>query len=134
MRHPRKQHSPLHSLLLDTKAATVLEFALVLPFLLAFGLGMIDVGRAMWIQNSLQFAVEDAARCAAINSARCATDADTKTVAADSFRFNGVTTDDFTVSTPSCGKRVAASYNFRPAVPAIVPFTLTLRAQSCHPA
>lgn len=60
--------------LLPTKAAacrrgaTAVEFALIFPVFLAFVLGIIEVGRAMWIKGSLQYAVEETTRYAMVNT------------------------------------------------------------------
>ena len=52
--------------------AAAVETALVLPVFLLCVFGISEIGRALWIQSTLQYAVEDAARCAAINTASAA--------------------------------------------------------------
>lgn len=118
----------------DSTGSAVVESALVLPLLFAFGFGMVEVGRALWTQNSLQFAVEDAARCAAINTVVCGTTTAIKTYAAGRVNVAAITASDFTVSAPACGKKVSVSYPFESLVPDLVPVSVTLTAQSCHPA
>jgi Flp pilus assembly protein TadG len=51
-----------------------MEFALVFPSFILLTMGVIEFGRAMWIQNTLQAAVEQAARCAVVNTTTCGTD------------------------------------------------------------
>jgi len=46
--------------------ATSLEFALVALFFFGLSLGAVEVGRAMWVRNSIQFAAEEAARWAIV--------------------------------------------------------------------
>ena len=46
--------------------ATSLEFALVALFFFGLSLGAVEVGRAMWVRNSVQFAAEEAARWAVV--------------------------------------------------------------------
>lgn len=46
---------------------TAVEFALVAPFLIMTVLGMIEVGRIIWVQNTLETAVQVGARYAAIH-------------------------------------------------------------------
>jgi Flp pilus assembly protein TadG len=48
---------------LGCRAGSVaVEFALIIPVALAILVGIVEVGRAMWIRASLQFAVEEGAR------------------------------------------------------------------------
>lgn len=54
------------SLIGDASAAIAAEFALVLPVLLLFLLGMIDVGRYMWSINQLEKATQVGARMAVV--------------------------------------------------------------------
>ena len=54
------------TLIRDHTAATAAEFALVLPVLLLFLLGMIDVGRYMWSINQLEKATQIGARMAVV--------------------------------------------------------------------
>ena len=46
--------------------ATSLEFALIALFFFGLSLGSVEVGRAMWVRNSVQFAAEEAARWAVV--------------------------------------------------------------------
>lgn len=60
--------------LFPTKAAacrrgtTAVEFALIFPVFLTFVLGIMEVGRAVWIKGSLQYAVEETTRFAMVNT------------------------------------------------------------------
>jgi hypothetical protein len=47
------------------------EFALVLPVFLAILIGMVDVGRAVWANNSVANAAREAARYAAVHGGSC---------------------------------------------------------------
>jgi Flp pilus assembly protein TadG len=42
--------------------SVAVEFALIIPVALVILVGIVEVGRAMWIRASLQFAVEEGAR------------------------------------------------------------------------
>ena len=53
---------------------TAVEFAFILPALLAVVFGAIEFGRALWLRNTLQYAVEETARYAMTHAD--ATDAD----------------------------------------------------------
>ncbi len=56
----------IRKLLIDRTAASAVEFALVLPLLLIFLLGIIDVGRWMWVNNKAQKAAQMGARFAVV--------------------------------------------------------------------
>ena len=47
------------------------EFALVLPVFLAILIGMVDLGRAVWANNSVANAAREAARYAAVHGGSC---------------------------------------------------------------
>jgi len=86
----------------------------------------------VWMQLALQQGVEAAARCASINKNSCSTTDQIKSYA--STQSYGLTppVGAFTVTTPSCGNLVQASYtpNYLPSFP--IP-TRTLTAQACFP-
>jgi Flp pilus assembly protein TadG len=108
------------------------EAAFALPALLTFGFGITETGRAIWVQNQLQFAVEAAARCRAFDVNNCPNAATTKAYAAAQISAYSVPTSAFSVTTPACGTMVTASLPFNSVVSELVPFSLTLTASSCH--
>jgi Flp pilus assembly protein TadG len=57
--------------LADCRGVGTVEFALVALAFLGLMLGIIEVGRVLWIANSLHLAVQQAARCGAIASSAC---------------------------------------------------------------
>jgi Flp pilus assembly protein TadG len=44
------------------KGSVAVEFALIIPVALMIFLGIVEVGRAMWVRTSLQFVAEEGAR------------------------------------------------------------------------
>ncbi len=117
----------------DETGSTVIEAAIVLPVLLTLSLGLIDASRVLWVQNSLQDAVDAAARCASVNATTCGTDDKTQTYAATQMPGIDIDSTAFTASSATCGKLVEASYDYKSLVGGLVPLDLTLTADSCRP-
>jgi Flp pilus assembly protein TadG len=107
------------------------EFALVATPLVILLLGTMELGRGLWIQNALNHSVEEAARCASVDTNNCNTQAQIKSYAAG---LSGVSfaTSVFTPSTAACGSQVTASYPMTLAIP-FASVSITLTAQSCYP-
>jgi Flp pilus assembly protein TadG len=117
----------------NSRGAVAIEYAIVLPALLVILLGIIDVGRLLWTQTTLDRAVEAASRCAAINATLCGTTLQVQTYAVGQAYGLQVTTAAFTVSTPACGVNVQANLPFRLIIPWLARTSLTLTAKSCYP-
>jgi Flp pilus assembly protein TadG len=119
------------ALSLCRRGTVAIEFAFVAPafFLLVFGI--IEFGRGLWTLNALHYSVEEAARCASINTVTCATASQVESFAA-SRSGAAFTSSVFTATSASCGNQVSASYS----MPLYIPFathSVTLTAQSCYP-
>jgi len=123
----------------DRDGATALEFALVAPLIFAFIFGIIEVGHLLWTVGALNMAVEDAARCASVSnvssppSTLCDTQSHLQTYAVGRTLGMTVPASTFTLSTPSCGYLVSASYPYTPIV-GYIPMSLTITASACYPA
>jgi Flp pilus assembly protein TadG len=119
--------------------ATAVETAIVLPAFLLTLFSIVEGGLLFWTQSTLQFAVEGAARCAAVNMplaapAACASASATQTYAASQAYGMTIPSSAFTFTQPSCGYKVSASYVFSFIVSEVYPAgTITLTASSCHP-
>ncbi len=92
--------------------SNAVEFALVAPLLIAFLFGIYEFGLAIWTQGILDYAVEQAARCASVNSSTCGTASAIETYAATQTAPLGLSSGIFTATAPSCGNQVSASYTF----------------------
>ena len=108
--------------------ATALEYAIILPVLLLFFLGIIDTGRLLWTYATIYRAAEAAARCAAVNTAACGTASQIQSDAVTEAWGLNLPASTFTVSTPSCGIQVSAAYSFKFFTPGFSPSTLTASA------
>lgn len=113
--------------------SSAVEFAMVAPFLIAMLFGIFEFGRALWIQSLLDFAVEQASRCATINSTLCGTTSAIATYAAQQTVPLNLPAATFTASSPVCGHQVQASYAFNFITPHLFPYSITLTSQSCYP-
>ncbi|MDO8608568.1 MAG: pilus assembly protein [Phaeospirillum sp.] len=114
------------------RAATAVEFALLLPVMLAFLLGIIEFGRAIWIRQTLQYAVESASRTAMVDSTMNSS-AISSAVTANLLGLQGVA-PVVVVVTSSTQVSITASYDFTFLVPNLLPFgPITLTAQSKLP-
>ena len=114
-------------------ANTAVEFALVFPVFILMVLGIFETGRALWTQSLLNYAVQSAARCGAIDTATCGSSTATVTYAVQNSSPLTVPNADFTVSNPACGNQVAVAFPFTTIVPQLLPFDVTLSAQACYP-
>lgn len=108
---------------------------MVLPILLLCVFGLIEFARAIWTQATLDYAVQAAARCAAVDMNACDTDLKIQNYAAG--KAAGLSfadpTSTFGVTRPSCGIQVTASLPFDFLVPALLPYSATLSARACFP-
>ncbi|HEY8573926.1 TadE family protein [Phenylobacterium sp.] len=95
----------------DIEGATAVEFGLVLPVFVAMMLGLLSVGMLAFSVNSLQFAAEDAARCAAVKTTVC-TDASTTRAYALSRYAGPQVSPVFSYEFADCGHRVTATATY----------------------
>jgi Flp pilus assembly protein TadG len=107
------------------------EFAFVITPIIFFLLGTMEVGRGLWLQNALNYSVQEAARCASVDVNNCGTTAQIKSFAAGRSGA-GFSSSTFTPSTPACGNLVSASYPMSIDLP-FTSMSVTLTAQSCYP-
>jgi Flp pilus assembly protein TadG len=126
-----------------TDGTVAIEYALILPVLLLFTLGIMDTGRLLWTYITLTRAAEAAARCGAVNTTTCPAGSIPAYAVTQAWGLNDVTAAAFTVTTPACGVRVQATYTFQfitpwfPSFGVSAPFgapTMTLNATACYPA
>ena len=122
---------PLRRLLRDHAGAAAVEFALVVPAFLMLLIGVMELGRLMWTQNALHYAVEEAARCSAVDTNICSSTSTAQSFAAGRSGL-AFATSVFTVTKTSCGWQVSASYPFL-FVGFLSEYSVTLHAQACYP-
>lgn len=112
--------------------ATAIEAAFALPVLFLLLLGMLEMGRLSWTQSALNFAVEEAARCASLASTACATADATKQFAAGKATGTNVPASAFSMTTEACGTQVRVRFEYRLILYPIFGTSPTLTAQACR--
>lgn len=119
------------------RGAAAVEYGLILPAVLLFIFGIIDVGRLMWTYTTLNRATQAAARCGAIDMNNCATIAQIQTRAVNEAWGLTITSSAFTPTAAACGVQVVGTYSFVFVIPALAgasPLgTITLQATACYP-
>jgi len=112
---------------------TAIEFALTLPILLVMLFGIIEGGKVVWTQQSLQHGAQMAARCAAIDTTKCKTSQQVASFASTAAWGIDPDTSLISVSDQACGSQVMISYPYDFLYEIGAGWTLTLRAASCFP-
>jgi Flp pilus assembly protein TadG len=122
------------------RGSIAVEYAIVLPALLMFLLGLVDAGRLFWSYTTLSRSVAAASRCAAVDTINCRTAAAVQSYAAVQAWGLGLASSAFTVTTAACGTQVQGTMVFGFVTPwfyVAAPFgasnTLTLSAAACYP-
>jgi Flp pilus assembly protein TadG len=95
--------------------ATAVEFALVAPVLFLLMFAIVELGRAWWAKNSLQYAAERAARFAVVCGAgACPSDAAVKTYAANQAYDQPIGANAFSITHPVGALCVNYAYAYAP--------------------
>lgn len=114
------------------QGAAAVETAFVLPLAILMLFGLVETGRLVWTQAALDYAVQEAARCASVRPGQCGADADVAKYAADKVSALRVPASAFATDRIACGVQVTATYDFKLLVPNILPSAPTLTAQACR--
>jgi Flp pilus assembly protein TadG len=116
--------------------ASAVEFALAAPFLFLLLFAIVEFGRAWWAKNSLQYAVERAARYAVVCAAgTCPSDTAVQTYAANQLYAQSVNSNAFSVTHPAGALCVSYSFGYTPwFVGDLAPMAaaMTLTGTSCR--
>lgn len=118
---------------LDDHGVAAIEYAIVAPIFFLFVFGIIEASRMAWTQLTLERAVASAARCAALRSPACLSDAQTVIFTQRSAPGQTIPSAAISVSVASCGVRVSVAHRFQSIVPLGSASAFTLKAASCTP-
>ncbi len=115
----------------DKAGTTLIEFAIVGPVFLMLIIGLFYTCLMLFEEGSMQYAVQQAARCASVQTTVCTDSSSTVTTAQNAY-YGPSNTPSFAYSTASCGHKVTAaasfSYDF-----VVTTMNVPLSASSCFP-
>lgn len=119
----------------NCQGGAAIEMAFILPVMVMMLFGIIELGRLMWAESVLHYAVAEAARCRSIDTANCGTDALAQSYAATNAYFMSLAAADFAVGTCTGGKQVSITYAFSSTLFTLLPgaFTVSVHPVSCYP-
>jgi Flp pilus assembly pilin Flp len=115
----------------DERGAAAVEYALVLPVFITLIIGALCLGSVAFAANGLHYAVQDAARCAAVKTTVCSNSS--TTIAYAQSRYSGPKIAPvFTFSTAGCGHTVTGAGSY-PLILAVATIHVPLSASACYP-
>ena len=120
----------LRDIVADRRGVTALEFAAVAPLVITLQLGTIYLSLMMFSVSALEYAVQEGARCASVQTSICTSAASTQIYTAT--KYSGLGTPVFTPTTASCGNLVSASLSFSLKTGFDI-YTVPLSAVACFP-
>jgi Flp pilus assembly protein TadG len=121
----------LQRLMREEGGGAAVEYALVLPAFITLIVGALCAGQLAFAVNSLHYAVQDAARCAAVRTGVCDTSAHIVTYAQGRYAGPDIS-PAFSYSTGGCGHTVTASASY-PIILAATTIDVPLAAAACYP-
>jgi Flp pilus assembly protein TadG len=122
----------LRRLAADRRGAAAVEMAMVMPALLLLLLGGMEAGRMAWTKATLTYAVQEAARCGAVNATLCPTDGAIQAVAAQRGAVLRVPAASFVVAHPACGVQVSVDVTQGFILYRLAPDAPHITAQVCR--
>lgn len=121
----------------NDRGATLVEFALTAPFFLMIVFALIDVGRMLWIKNTLQFVVEQGARYVMVNPTMTSQALEAYAASQADGLLQGVTFQaspaDIDALDGTTYRTVSASYDFDSVTPFIALHDIPFSAQTRVP-
>jgi Flp pilus assembly protein TadG len=115
----------------DNRGTTVVEFGILAPVAIMLLVGTFYLGLSLFLVGSLHFAVEEAARCASVNTGVC-TDSATTVAYAQSHYFGPSASPTFTYAAAACGNSMTATISYVMDV-GMTKFTIPVSASACFP-
>jgi Flp pilus assembly protein TadG len=125
-----KTLAPILRLWRARSGAAAVELALVMPAFITMMVGGVYIGQMLFAANSMHYAVEVAARCAAVKTTVCTDSTSTTNYASN--HYAGPVTPSFSYSATGCGHTVSATANYSVNY-GLGAVTVPLSASSCYP-
>jgi Flp pilus assembly protein TadG len=114
----------------DDRGTSAVEFAIIGPIFIALVVATFHLCIGLYAVASLNFAVEEGARCASVNTTVCSNAG--KIITYTQGRYSGpAISPSFTYAAASCGNSVSASATYVANIGVTV--TVPLSASSCFP-
>ena len=98
--------------LIDEGGTAAVEFAMVMPAFAVLIVGGVWTAQLMFETSSLRYAVEAAARCAAVNNLTCTNATTTQTYAASKYYGPTYPAPTFVSTTAACGETVTGTVTY----------------------
>ena len=116
---------------MNEQGTAAVEFAIVGPIFLSLTVGMIYVCMLLFSMASMQYAVEEGARCASVRTTICTSNATTVTHTQNAY-YGPLISPTFTSTTTACGHQVhgTASFTLNTGLRTI---SVPMVANSCFP-
>jgi Flp pilus assembly protein TadG len=121
----------LTRLIRSAEGSSAIEFALVLPVTITLMVGSVCAANLFFAANSLHFAVQDAARCAAVKTTVCTSSASTIAYAEDTYSGPRIS-PSFAYSEAGCGHTVSGTATY-PIYYAFGSVKVPISASACYP-
>ena len=122
---------PATGVLNDARGTAAVEFALVAPVFVGLAVGAFYVCLCLFLTGSLHYAVEQAARCASVNTTVCSSSTAITSYAQNHY-FGPGGSPNFTYAAAACGNSVTASMSYVLDV-GLRRFTIPVSATACFP-
>ena len=114
----------------DERGTSAIEFAFVGPVFMMLVIGTMYGCLMLYSMASLNYAVEEGARCASVKTTVCATNDAVITYAQAA--YSGPVTPTFTSTTPACGHAVTGTTSFTLNA-GVASWSVPLSATACYP-
>ncbi len=115
----------------DVRGTAAVEFALVAPVFVGLAVGTFYLCLCLFLTGSLHYAVEQAARCASVNTTVCSSASAIVSYAQSNY-FGPGGSPNFTYAAAARGNSVTASMNYVLDV-GLRRFTVPVSATACFP-
>jgi Flp pilus assembly protein TadG len=116
----------------DRSGSNAVEFAFLLPAFILCIVAAMYAAMGMYVADSVQFAVEAGARCAALDATTCGSSSTAITYTQGVYKGPASPTPTFAYAVAACGKRLTGTvtYSFGFGMSSL---SVPISATSCHP-